>query len=167
MVRLQRNSSALGPKGPKHNILRTSLTQKMLQSSDSMYSFIFLLETRWYYKFTWSGLNSQEIVIFVPVMSSQWLKLIRNKTQFLMKSVHWPSGRIELYVFQQENRGAHRICAFWHFPRNTGCQKLHFGPGNWFYVCVLKSGFHLPKIFFFISIYIGLQKWWKRLFISS
>ena len=38
------NMHKLGPRGPTHNILVTSFTGKMPKSSDSMYSFIFMLE---------------------------------------------------------------------------------------------------------------------------
>ena len=52
-----------------------NLIQKRQQNSDSMYSSIFMLEII----FTKSGLNSQEIVIFIPTMGPQFLKLSRNK----------------------------------------------------------------------------------------
>ena len=52
----------MGPQGPKHYIFGDHFTQKMPESSGSMYSSILMLENIWYYHFTWSGPNSQEIV---------------------------------------------------------------------------------------------------------
>ena len=52
----------MGPCGPKHYTLATSFTQKMPESSDSMYSSILMLENIWPHHFTWSGPNSHVIV---------------------------------------------------------------------------------------------------------
>ena len=51
----------------------------MPRSSDSMYSFYFMLENIWHHHFTWSGPNSQEIVNFVPIVGPQGPKLNWNK----------------------------------------------------------------------------------------
>ena len=58
----------MGPWGSKHYILVTVSTQKMSESSDSMYSFILMLENIWHHHFTWSWRNSQEIVNFTIIL---------------------------------------------------------------------------------------------------
>ena len=52
------------PRDPSTIFLVTTFTQKMSESSDSMYSSILILENIWYHHFTYSGPNSQEIVNF-------------------------------------------------------------------------------------------------------
>ena len=106
-----RDSSAWGCKRLKHYIMATSLTQNMLQSLDSMHSSIFMLKRIWYHNFTWSGLNSQKIAIFVPIMGPQGLKLNRNKTPVKLCYM-FPGKKIEDY--------------------------MEWVPGNPFYACGLK-----------------------------
>ena len=106
-----RDSSAWGCKRLKHYIMATSLTQNMLQSLDSMQSSIFMLERIWYHNFTWSGLNSQKIAIFVPIMGPRGLKLNRNKTTVKLCYM-FPGKKIEDY--------------------------MEWVPGNPFYACGLK-----------------------------
>ena len=67
---------------PSTIFLATSFTWKMLESSDSMYSSIFMLENTWYYNFTWSGPNSQEIVNFDSIMGPRGPELNWNKIQW-------------------------------------------------------------------------------------
>ena len=47
---------------PSTIFLATIFTQKMTESSGPMYPSTLMLEDVWYYHFTWSGPNSQEIV---------------------------------------------------------------------------------------------------------
>ena len=47
---------------PSTIFLATSFTQKMPESSDSMYYSILMLENIWYHHFTWRSPNSQEYV---------------------------------------------------------------------------------------------------------
>ena len=51
----------------------------MSGSSDSIYSTYFMLENIWHHHFTWSGLNSQEIVNFVPILGPPGPELNWNK----------------------------------------------------------------------------------------
>ena len=51
---------------PSTAFLVTSSTQKMLECSDFINSSIFMLENIWYH-FTWSGLNSQEVLNVVII----------------------------------------------------------------------------------------------------
>ena len=67
------------PGDPRTIFLVTSFTRKMPESSDSMYSSIFMLENIWYHHFTWSGPNSQEIVNFIPNMGPGGTKLNWSK----------------------------------------------------------------------------------------
>ena len=55
------------PEDPSTTFLVTSSTRKMPECSDSMNSSIFMPENIWYHHFTWSGLNSQEILNFVLI----------------------------------------------------------------------------------------------------
>ena len=74
---------------PSAIFLATNFTRKMLQSSDSMYSSIFMLGNIWYRTFTWSRPNSQDIVncvhnfVWVP-----WGVPIRHLARSLSESVH-------------------------------------------------------------------------------
>ena len=61
--------------------LASSFTQKLPESSDDMYSSIFMQEKTWYQNFTWSRLDSQEVVNFVLIKGLQWPKLNWNKIQ--------------------------------------------------------------------------------------
>ena len=60
------------PQGSKHYIFGDHFTQKMPESSGSMYSSILMLENIWYHHFTWSGSNSQEIVNLFLVTHGVW-----------------------------------------------------------------------------------------------
>ena len=64
---------------PSSIFLKTTFTRKMPGSSDSMYSSYFMFENIWHHHFTWSGLNSQKIVDFVPIVGPHGLKLNWNK----------------------------------------------------------------------------------------
>ena len=65
---------------PSTIFLASSFTQKKkVESSDTMFFSIFMLENIWYHNFTWSELNSLEIVIFVPIMDPRRLELSRNR----------------------------------------------------------------------------------------
>ena len=79
----------------------------MQQNSDSMYSSIFMLEII----VAKSGLNSQEIVIFIPTMGPQFLKLKRKKFMFFLQ-IQSPSGKIIIYVFSQKKQISMKIWAF-------------------------------------------------------
>ena len=57
------------PEDPSTTFLATSSTQKVSECSDSMNSSICIPESIWYHLFTWSGLNSQEI------LTSFWFSL--------------------------------------------------------------------------------------------
>ena len=52
------------PGKPSTIFLATIFTQKMPESSGTMYCSILMLKNIWYYHFTWSESNSQEIVNF-------------------------------------------------------------------------------------------------------
>ena len=52
----------MSPGDPHTIFLVTSFTRKMPESSDFMYSSIFMLENIWYHHFTRSGQNSQNLV---------------------------------------------------------------------------------------------------------
>ena len=67
------------PRDPSSIFLATTFTRKMPRSSDSMYSFYFMLENIWHHHFTWSGPNSQEIVNFVPIVGPRGPELNWNK----------------------------------------------------------------------------------------
>ena len=86
-----KSSFALGPQGSPGTsnavFLVTSFTWKMPGSSDSMYSSFFILENIWHHRFTWSGLNSQDILNFVPIVSSRGPEL-NLKWHLLSKSSH-------------------------------------------------------------------------------
>ena len=75
------------PGDPRTIFLVTSFTRKMPESSDSMYSSIFMLENIWYHHFTWSAQNSQEIVDYVPIQFGSRGTHNWNKSQFLVNSV--------------------------------------------------------------------------------
>ena len=49
----------MGPRRPKHYIFGDHFTQKMPESSGSMYSFILILENIWYYHFTWDRIHKK------------------------------------------------------------------------------------------------------------
>ena len=74
-----RDGPALGPKGPKHYIFGNQFNSKNAQIPYIF--FISMLENIWYHNYHnyQSGLNSQEIVIFVPILGIWGLKLNRNK----------------------------------------------------------------------------------------
>ena len=55
------------PGDPSTVFVATSFTRKMPNSSNSMYSSIFMLGNIWYYNFTWSGPSLQEIVYFISI----------------------------------------------------------------------------------------------------
>ena len=63
------------PRDPNTIFLVSTFTLKVPESSDSTYFSFFLLENIWYHHFTWSGLNSKDIVSFVPIMSPEGPKL--------------------------------------------------------------------------------------------
>ena len=67
------------PRDPNTIFLVTTFTWKMPESSDSMYSYFFMLENMWYHYFTWSALNSQDNVNFVAIGSSWGPKLNWSK----------------------------------------------------------------------------------------
>ena len=67
------------PGDPRSIFLVTSFTRKMPESSDSMYSSIFMLENIWYHHFNRGGPNSQEIVNFIPNMGPGGTKLNWSK----------------------------------------------------------------------------------------
>ena len=67
------------PGDPRSIFLVTSFTSKMPESSDSMYSSIFMLENIWYHYFNRSGPNSQEIVTFILNMGPGGPKLNWSK----------------------------------------------------------------------------------------
>ena len=73
---------------PSTIFLATNFTQKMLKSSGSMYSSIFLLENILYHHFTWSKPNSEKILKFVWVPRYPRPQLEQN-LQFLVISVHF------------------------------------------------------------------------------
>ena len=70
-----KSSFVLCPQWPKHCIFGDHMYLKTAEGSDSMYSFFFMLENMWYHYFNWSGLNSQDIADFVPIVSPQEPKL--------------------------------------------------------------------------------------------
>ena len=75
-----RDNSALIPQWPKYYIFGIQFySKKKVESSDSMFFSIFMLENIWYHNFTWRELNSLEIVIFVPIMDPWRLELSRNR----------------------------------------------------------------------------------------
>ena len=67
------------PGDPRPIFLVTSFNRKVPESSDSMYSSIFMLENLWYHHFTRSVPNSQEIVNFIPNMGPGETKLNWSK----------------------------------------------------------------------------------------
>ena len=67
------------PEDPRTIFLVTSFTRKMPESSDSMYSSIFMLENIRYHYFIRSGPNSQEIVNFISNMGPGGTKLNWSK----------------------------------------------------------------------------------------
>ena len=108
---------------PGSKFLVTISTRKIPECSDSMNSSILMPENIWYHYFTWSGLNSQEILNFVLIyfesLSTNYWNKIHNF--FLLWS---KSGKIMIkYIFYHENRGKHGIWAFLHFLSKTGRQK--------------------------------------------
>ena len=74
------------PGDPRSIFLVTSFTWKMPESSDSIYSSIFMLENIWYHNFNRSGPNSQEIVKYAS--QGNQTKLEQN-SQFIVNSVHF------------------------------------------------------------------------------
>ena len=67
------------PRDASSIFLATIFTRKVPRSSDSMYSFYFLLENIWHPYFTWSRPNSQEIMNFAPIVGSRGPELNWNK----------------------------------------------------------------------------------------
>ena len=100
----------------------------MRQSSDFIYFSIFMLDDIWYHNYhnTKSGLNSQEIVILVPIIGPLGLKLNRNKTYDFLQ-IQSTSGEIMIYVFMQENGETHEIWAFWEFQKKNLLPKIVLG----------------------------------------
>ena len=70
------------PRDPSTIFLAINFTQKMPESSASMYSSCFMRENIWSYNFTWSGPNSQEIESFFPFVSPRGPELTWNKFTF-------------------------------------------------------------------------------------
>ena len=83
----------MGHQDPTAIFLATNFTQKMPESSGSMYSSILMLENIWYHHFTWSGPNSQEIVNFFQFSSGPRGSSIRTKFsisyEFSLLQVRW------------------------------------------------------------------------------
>ena len=79
--------------------LATTFSRIMPGSSDSMYSFYFMLENIWHHHFTWSGPNSQKIVNFVPIVGPRGPELNWNKfiisCEFALLQVKW-----QYYMFR-------------------------------------------------------------------
>ena len=95
----------------------------MPESSDSMYSFIFMLQNIWYHHFTRSRPNSQETVNFIPNMGPRGTKLNWSKIHNFLW-IRFTLGKIMIsYDFYLENREIHGIWAYWHFSSKTGFQK--------------------------------------------
>ena len=86
------------PGDPRTIFLVNSFTRKMPESSDSMYSSIFMLENIWYHHFTWSAQNSQEIVNYVPIQfGSRETHNWNNSHNFLW--IRSALGKIIIYIF--------------------------------------------------------------------
>ena len=63
----------MGPWGPKHYIFGDHFCSKNTRKLRFMYSSILLLGNIWYYHFTWSGPNSQEIVNLFQFSNLVWV----------------------------------------------------------------------------------------------
>ena len=86
------------PGDPSTIFLATNFSRKMPESSDSMYSSIFMLENIWYHHFTWSAQNSQEIVNYAPIQfGSRGTHDWNNSHNFLW--IRSALGKIIIYVF--------------------------------------------------------------------
>ena len=101
------------PREPITISLPTIFAQKMPESSGSMYSSILMLGNIWYYHFTWSGPNSQEIVNLFQFSSGPRGPTIGTKftisCEFSPLQVKW-----WCHVFQHEIGRIHGIWAFWY-----------------------------------------------------
>ena len=114
-----------------------SSSRKMPESSDSMYSSIFILENIWYHSFTLSGPNSQEIVNFVSIMGSRGSELNWNKFKI---SCEFGPHQVKLWYhigihgIHGINGGTHGIWPCWHFSSKTSRQKYGaWVPGDQFH----------------------------------
>ena len=68
--------------------LVTIFAQKVPESLGFIYSYILLLGNIWYYHFTWSGPNSQEIVNLFQFSSGPGNPQLEQNSQFLVNLVH-------------------------------------------------------------------------------
>ena len=94
----------------------------MPESSGSIYSFILMLGNLWYYHFTWSGANLQEIVNLFQFSSGPWGPTIgwefTISCEFDPLQLKW-----WCHVFWHEIREIHGIWASWHYLWKSSCQK--------------------------------------------
>ena len=99
--------------------MATNFTQKVPESSDSMYSSILMLENILYHHFAWSVPNLQEIVNLLQFSSGPQMEKTYN---FLW--IWSTAGKMMIsYVLQHKKEGIHGIWAFWHFSSKSGHQK--------------------------------------------
>ena len=107
-----RNNLALGPQKPKQYIFGDQFY--LPKSSDSMYSSYFKLENMWNHLYTWSGLNSQEIINFVPIVGLQGPELNWNKftisCEFDPLQVKW--GYHTFYIIKIEEYMEPKLSGF-------------------------------------------------------
>ena len=112
----------VGSPGTQAVYLPTIFTRKMPRSSDSMYSFYFMLENIWHHHFTWSGPNSQKIVNFVPIVGPRGPELNWNKFAIFCEFDPLQVDD-DIICFLALKWGIHGTWAFWHFLSKNGGQK--------------------------------------------
>ena len=168
----------MGPRGSKHYIFGDQFYSENAKLLDSMNSSVFMPKNLWYHQFTWSGLNSQEVlnvdlIYFGSSKTNNWSK-IHNSL-----GIWSNSGNIMItYVFYHENRETHGIWALLHFLSKTGCQIYSaWVPGDpvlsYFYIVMSLSEetytFSEPDCYTIVfsllsNILISLM-WKKRYFV--
>ena len=102
-------------------VFATSFTPKMVESSDSIYSSTFMLQSLWFNHSTWNEFprNCQFFSNLVRVFLDP--KLQQNSQFFL---IWFTSGKMMTsYIFKPVNEGVYWIRAFWYFLSKIGQQK--------------------------------------------
>ena len=108
------------PWDPRNIYLATNFIRNMLESSDSMYSSIVMLENILYHNFNYRRQNSQESVTIVSIMGLRGPELNWNKILNLLRILSTSGKMMVSYVFQHKNGETQGIWAFWHFWSKIG-----------------------------------------------